>query len=128
MLEVVNMRYSIHLDSIPPFLFLCRNPSHNELLNQEVQSLLLLEVIKLVPTEFVRKGFYSNWLFKVRSVLGFQSATSKALAIFQSLGLCISLKKPTLTPLKRTDLIGVTLAFLMTRAYQPEKRISTMSV
>lgn len=59
------MGYSIHFRSIPPSHSpspsLFRDPSHEQLLDQEVQSLLALGAVEEVPQEFRGKGFYSRY-------------------------------------------------------------------
>ncbi|KAM7173925.1 uncharacterized protein RBU57_004199 [Macrochelys suwanniensis] len=47
--------------SHPPSLSLFRDPSHEQLLIQEVQMLLTIGVIEEVPREFRGKGFYSRY-------------------------------------------------------------------
>ncbi|KAM7182065.1 uncharacterized protein RBU57_000616 [Macrochelys suwanniensis] len=62
---MVEAEYSIHFRSTPPSHppspSLFRDPSHKQLLIQEVQALLALGAVEEVPQEFRGKGFYSRY-------------------------------------------------------------------
>lgn len=62
-LSTVGVGYSIQFCSLPPSrppsLSSFRDPSHEQLLLQEMRLLLALGVIEEVPQEFKAKGFYS---------------------------------------------------------------------